>query len=108
MQRSNKGFRALLLAAAASSVAMPGFAAGDVATGKLAARRWCASCHVVEPGGHGSDAVPDFPSIAADPKKTDDVLRTFLADPRHPMPNLQLSRREIEDLVAYIASLRPH
>ena len=67
---------------------------------------WCANCHVVAAGGSGSDAVPSFLSIAADPKKTDEYLRGFLADPRHPMPNLQLSRQEIDNLVAYIASLR--
>jgi mono/diheme cytochrome c family protein len=33
-------------------------------------------------------------------------LRTFLTKPHGSMPNLTLSREEIDDLIAYIATLR--
>ena len=35
-----------------------------------------------------------------------DQLRTFLAKPHGAMPDLALSRAEIDDLIAYIESLR--
>jgi len=34
------------------------------------------------------------------------VLAAFLANPHPPMPNLSLSRRDIQDLLAYIATLK--
>lgn len=71
------------------------------------ARTWCAGCHVVEPGEEsGSDAAPPLPVVAQDPSLSPDRLRTWLADPHPPMPNLSLTREEIEALVAYIGSLR--
>ena len=44
---------------------------------------------------------------AADPGLTPDLLRTYLGNPRHPMPNPQLSTAQIDDLVAYILGLKP-
>jgi cytochrome c len=71
------------------------------------AKTWCAGCHVVEPGGTaGSDAAPPLPVVAQNPSLSPDRLRAWLADPHPPMPNLSLSRDEIEALVAYIGSLR--
>lgn len=81
----------------------PAWAAGDAAQGKTAAERWCASCHAVGPGGRGSDAAPSFAAIG---QRRDDVfLRGFLSNPHPPMPRVELSRRDIDDLVAYIVSL---
>jgi mono/diheme cytochrome c family protein len=93
----------LLLAGTAAEL----HAAGDSEMGNAIARRWCTSCHVVGPGAGGSDVAPAFAEIARDPTKTPDHLRTWLADPHFSMPNPQLTRSEIDDLVAYIESLRP-
>jgi cytochrome c len=77
------------------------------AQGHEIARTWCAGCHVVEPGGaSGSDVAPPLPMVAQDPSLSPDRLRAWLADPHPPMPNLSLTREEIEALVAYIGSLR--
>jgi mono/diheme cytochrome c family protein len=82
--------------------------AADSARGADLARRWCASCHV--PGAQaraGTDAGPPFAEIASNPAYTDERLRGWFAAPHPPMPNLNLSRAEIEDLSAYIRSLKP-
>jgi len=50
--------------------------------------------------------VPTFPSIARKLPAEADVLAAFLANPHPPMPNLSLSRRDIQDLLAYIATLK--
>ena len=105
MRRSTLAGAVLLIAAATGSGA-PAGAAGDAAAGRDLARAWCASCHVVDRTGGGTDAVPGFAAIAADPGLTTESLRRYLANPRHPMPNPQLSTAQIDDLVAYILGLR--
>ncbi len=82
--------------------------AADSERGANLARQWCASCHVPGTGSRaGADAGPPFAQMAADPAYTDARLRGWLANPHPPMPNLNLSRAEIEDLIAYIRSLKP-
>jgi mono/diheme cytochrome c family protein len=70
------------------------------------AKQWCTSCHIVAPGQDGSDAAPPFEAIANRAETTSDGLRAWLANPHPPMPNLNLSRAEIDWIVAYLASLR--
>lgn len=78
----------------------------DPAAGKRLAVRWCSQCHVVaDQPAKAADAGPPFPALAKDPAKTEDTLRGFLQHPQAPMPPLELSRRDINDLVAYIESL---
>lgn len=88
---------------AASASAAPAQQAVD---GLAIARQWCASCHIVEPGGKGSDAARPFAQVANDPDFTMDGLRAWLSDPHPPMPSLTLSNEEIDALTAYIVSLR--
>jgi len=105
--------RALVLTAVLFMLAAPALGqgnrmAGDPANGEALARRWCASCHLLEGQSKASDAVPAFATIAHDPQKGPEYLRTFLANPHPPMPPLQLSRSEIGDLVAYFGELSQH
>ena len=84
-------------------------AAADLKHGETLARQWCANCHLV--GGEqtaGGDTAPTFASIAETAAERTDDLRAWLADPHPPMPNLSLTRYEIDDLLAYIESLRPN
>jgi mono/diheme cytochrome c family protein len=94
------------LAIFALAVWPSGAFADDAAKGEIIARRWCAACHVVAPEQTvaNSDA-PTFASIARRnvPPKS---LKAFLADPHPKMPDMNLSRSEIADIVAYIGSLR--
>ena len=80
---------------------------GDAAEGERLAKVWCASCHLVGPGQTAATTeAPPFQSIAAG--STDDLtwLRAFLMNPHPPMPQFSLSREEIRNLAAYIASLK--
>lgn len=97
---------AAALAAASLLGAAGGALAGDPDSGRRLATRWCASCHIVAPGAGGSDAARPFESIANDPNFTDQGLRAWLADPHPPMPRLDLSRAQVEDVIAYLKSLR--
>lgn len=90
---------ALLLAA-------PTLARADAAGGEQLASRWCVACHII---GAGSPATvqqgpPSFRSIAQS-GMTAEQLRTFLTRPHGPMPDLSLTRSEIDDLIAYIETL---
>ncbi|MEP3278051.1 MAG: c-type cytochrome [Stappiaceae bacterium] len=81
-------------------------AKGDGKNGEKLAKQWCATCHVVTPEQTTASAdAPSFTSIAGNPLKSNDYLTGFLIDPHPPMPNLNLSRQEIADVIAYINSL---
>lgn len=86
--------------------ASPAAAQGDPETGRDLARQWCTTCHVVEPEGTGTDAAPPLPTLMANDGRTADDLRLWLSDPHPPMTSLDLTRGEIEDIVAYLESLR--
>jgi mono/diheme cytochrome c family protein len=87
----------LLLAASAQ-------AAGDPDKGRALATSWCVSCHDVSPGTARTDAAPSFPTLAK--QRSPEALKGWLSAPHPPMPNLSLSRAEIDDIVAYLTSLR--
>ncbi|MGI9416887.1 MAG: c-type cytochrome [Geminicoccaceae bacterium] len=83
--------------------------AADVEHGEMLARQWCSNCHVIKADqAVGGDTAPTFASIAETSVERTDDLRAWLADPHPPMPNFDLTRREIDDLLAYIESLRPN
>ncbi len=81
---------------------------GDPAAGRRLAEAWCANCHRVAPQGPGpvSDAAPAFAAVAAMPSTTRMALAAFLQTPHPRMPNYQLSREEMDDVIAYLLSLR--
>jgi mono/diheme cytochrome c family protein len=84
---------------------VPAFAA-DADNGKRLAQRWCASCHVVEPSQQQASAdAPPFAGIARTPGFSAQRVAFFLLDPHPKMPAMALSRRDAEDIAAYIASL---
>ena len=105
---------ALALAIVPSAMAQSPSEDGDPLKGREIARTWCANCHVVEDNpARGADTAPTFPAIAARPAVTADGLRAFLsaqhsgaAEPQGRMPNLSLSRNDVENVVAYILTLR--
>jgi cytochrome c len=81
---------------------------GDVAGGRQLSETWCSSCHVIGPTTvHGtSNGVPTFVAVAGMKATTAMSLRVFLQTPHAQMPDLHLSRNEIDDLATYILSLR--
>ena len=89
----------------------PGVAArgvGDAAAGRQLAEAWCSNCHIVSVGQQRgtSTGAPTFAAIAAQKAITPMALRAFLQTPHQRMPDLHLTRNEIDDVSAYILSLR--
>jgi mono/diheme cytochrome c family protein len=104
------GIRRLVLSvlcvAAVLAPGSPAAAGGDPTEGGRVARRWCTGCHVVDAKATtGTDATPPMPSLMKDPAMTPERLEAFLTKPHGGMAGMSFSRREIDDLVAYIADL---
>ena len=78
----------------------------DASKGSRLAQQWCAGCHVTgsSPAGNLQQGPPSFSTIAH--SRTADQLRAFLSHPHGAMPDLSLTRSEINDLVRYIQTLR--
>ena len=68
----------------------------------------CATCHTIGRGRLDGDRGPPLPAIVNRLNLTPDDLRAWLAKAHPPMPNfsLILSRRQIDDIVAYLDTLR--
>ena len=102
---------AVITAIAVAFVASNPVVAADAGRGADLARRWCASCHVIgdSSGASQQSSVPQGPpsflSVARGGSSPDE-LRAFLSHPHGAMPDLSLTRIEIDDLIAYLASLR--
>ena len=79
---------------------------GNAERGAVLSKRWCASCHVVDATqAKGSVDAPSFAALANAPGKTAGGFSDFLTMPgttHTKMPDLQLSRVEISDIVAHI------
>ena len=99
---------ASVLLAPAVFIVLAGRAAhADAAKGAQIARQWCANCHMI--GGNPAGPVPQGPptfQMVAHSGMTADQLRVFLSHPHGAMPNLSLTRAEIDDLISYIETLR--
>ncbi|MGC2199475.1 MAG: cytochrome c [Stellaceae bacterium] len=102
---SYRSFPALVILTLGLSAAQASGA--DVQKGTQLARQWCANCHIIN--GNPSDAVPQGPPTfrtIARSGMAPDQLRAFLSHPHGAMPDLALSRAEIDDLIGYIQTLR--
>ena len=99
---------AIIAVAAIAQLATNAAGAQDIAAGERIAQTWCGNRHIVDRKNKpaGSDAVPTFASIAAMKSTTEMSLDAFLTTPHGRMPDLVLSHTEIQDVVAYILSLR--
>jgi mono/diheme cytochrome c family protein len=79
--------------------------AADVDNGKRVALLRCAPCHIVGPN-QGREVMdsPPFESIARKFGSNPEAVAFAILDP-HPKMNLTFTRREVEDLAAYISTL---
>jgi mono/diheme cytochrome c family protein len=103
MTKSTVLFGTVFAAAAFSVSAL----AADAGHGRELAQRWCAECHVVAAGqGRASTDVPPFSEIAKRSDFDSGRLARFLLEPHPKMPNMALSRRDADDITAYIATLK--
>ncbi len=80
---------------------------GNPFAGEQLARLQCAECHLL-PGGQRATAggIPSFQAMGSNPRVTALSLNAFLQTPHDRMPNIMLTRREIDDLIAYILSFK--
>ncbi|HEY7609458.1 MAG TPA: cytochrome c [Alphaproteobacteria bacterium] len=109
IERATLGAASALAAAMlVASLASPAAAeSGNAARGRALAERFCAKCHAVAPGRTGPEpAVPSFMRMAADPEQTRSSLRQFITLPHYEMEPQTLTSVEIDDVIAYILSLR--
>jgi len=93
------GLAGILMAAA------PAWAAGSAQTGAALAQRWCSACHLTSNNASGPDTAPPFATIAARHGQDREWLHAWLVRPHPPMPDLHLTRQEIDDITAYLESL---
>jgi mono/diheme cytochrome c family protein len=82
---------------------------GDWRAGRAFAIQNCHECHDV---GNGKKLLsglngPAFRDVANQAATSPLSLRVFLTSSHPPMPNFILSRTEIDNVIAYILSLRP-
>ncbi|MFO0996936.1 MAG: cytochrome c [Alphaproteobacteria bacterium] len=79
----------------------------DTTAGQRLAEKWCAECHVPGAAARGHPGIaPSFRAVANDPATTERSVRVFLRSPHPTMPNVSLTREQVDDLVAYILSFK--
>ena len=91
------------------TTAAHGQTAASIARGQEIAERACGGCHALAGSAarrvEGID-VPSFRSIAAGPNQTPQRLQSFIMTPHRPMPGIPLSLSEVNDVVAFLLSLK--
>ena len=79
----------------------------DVTPGRELASRLCADCHEFGDGRKPARRyAPSFSAIMRDPAVTELSLRVFHRSAKEEMPNFLLTSEQIDDLVAFMLSLR--
>jgi mono/diheme cytochrome c family protein len=95
----------ILIAAATAGEAQE---RGDTRKGRSFARRVCAECHAVLPSKTISPnaKAPTFKAVANTPGMTATALAVWLRTSHPTMPNLIIDPEDMDDVIAYILSLR--
>jgi mono/diheme cytochrome c family protein len=110
-----RNFKTTLIALTVSLLVTPfAFAAdnnesstGDAAYRRGLAIRWCSSCHQVTVEQRRSKpGAPPFATIAQSPGFNGDRLAHLILSPHPNMAKLALSRTAVDDIAAFILSLK--
>lgn len=98
---------ATLLLVAIGAAPVPA-AASDAVNGLALAELMCTRCHVVGPGLAGGRKGPRLPNTVNRKALDADALRAWLHEAHQQMPNfsLELTQKQIEDIAAYLDTLR--
>jgi len=89
------------------ALAGPVTGAPDPGHGKELAARLCSNCHLVtSQQEHAIADIPSFQEIANKEGQTAGSIMAHIILPKHPMPTIPLTTREVGDLAAYIMALR--
>ena len=81
----------------------------DKVQGKILAEKLCTNCHLVESAQQQQPAnadVPSFKEIAEREDQSAGAIAARIMLPKHPMPQIPLTKAELADLAAYLLSLR--
>ena len=98
----------LVLVASGGTIAAPVTSVPNTQHGQQLAARLCSNCHIVgnvEQKQANAD-VPSFHEIANKEGQGASEIMAHIMLPKHPMPTIPLTKRELADLAAYILSLR--
>lgn len=79
--------------------------AGNAEAGRQLVVQSCSTCHASPTALGGTDAAPPFTAIARDYRGNPALIRSFLMGMHAPMQGLTLTRQQIDDVSAYLASL---
>jgi len=106
MQRTIIALVTVSLAVSAGSLAAQEM--GDAKRGHLLAETVCSECHAIDRGAPRSrnGNAPTFESIANTRGMTPMALRVALRTPHREMPNLVLKNGDIDDVIAYLDTLK--
>ena len=93
---------------AGHALAGPVTGAPDPGHGGELAARLCSNCHLVGASQqqHANVDIPSFQEIANKEAQTAGSIMAHIILPKHPMPTIPLTTREVGDLAAYIMALR--
>ena len=80
-------------------------APGSSEAGRQLVLNSCTPCHAPMGSTQASDAAPPLSSLARDSRADPLSVRAFLMDPHPPAPSIMLSRQQIADVMAYLATL---
>jgi mono/diheme cytochrome c family protein len=81
--------------------------AQDIENGQRLSERWCSGCHAIGPAAPAkSRRIISFASIAERPGVTSDMIASFLLMPHATMPNLPMSRKDAQDIAAFILKMK--
>ena len=84
-------------------------APADPMAGQNLADKWCSECHGIRAERVSPNrAAPTFPELAAEPSITEYSLRALLRSPHETMPHITFTPDQLDDIVGYIMSLKPH
>ncbi len=81
---------------------------GNALNGRDYAKANCADCHAIEANGIKSPdpRAPKFETIANTPGMTETALTVWLYSPHRNMPQILVRGRDLDDLAAYMQSLK--
>jgi mono/diheme cytochrome c family protein len=81
---------------------------GSPARGQRVAEAICAECHAIQKGATRSTNAnaPTFQTLAKTPGMTATAFRVWLRSSHKEMPNIMLKSEEVDDVIAYVQTLK--
>ena len=98
-----------LAAVLSIALAAVGGVSADPIAGQNLAGKWCTECHGIRADRLSPNlAAPTFSELAAEPSITEYSLRALLRSPHETMPHITFTPEQMDDIIDYVMSLKPH